>query len=292
MGDKSFRVRIKEEATNFATIYADFVEAHKRYVDSTGNQEGTLNAWYHAFEVPFESSVKAHLAKHPEEKKDFKLSRHDAVVGTIQALELDELHLGGLTHTDPRISMAIEFGLLKTDDLAVLSEEDKRSLGIGKLILGKPDRGDPFFWRTLLEIFCRAYIASRGRPPWTLALKIELAFDLDEIRKTKPDQKWKTEDFLKALRKEPYKSKYPSSVSVAGRGGVGEDRVREIVNWMHPMDDDALERLKEKYETAFFEVADKREAGRPPNLNGIREKLQLADKLSAAFSNLGRDRDG
>ncbi|MGY3341243.1 hypothetical protein ACVWZ4_007431 [Bradyrhizobium sp. USDA 4472] len=41
---------------------------------------------------------------------------------------------------------------------------------------------DPFFWRTLLEIFCRTYIAACGRPPeWSKERKVALGFDLIQI---------------------------------------------------------------------------------------------------------------
>ena len=105
--------------------------------------------------------------------------------------------------------------------------KDQRSLEMGPVTRAKPDRGDPFFWRALLEIFCRAYIASRGRRPWPLTRKVDLAFDLDEIRRTLPNGNWNKDDVLEVLRnKEPYKTKYPPSTSATPRAGVGEDRVK------------------------------------------------------------------
>jgi hypothetical protein len=208
MSDKTFRVRIKEEASDFASIYAGHLAAYKARL--AANVNGTPGPWQSTFDIPFESSIKRYLAQHPEEKGDFKpSSMHDAVIDTIHELGLEELHLGAIKYSDFRITVALELGLLTVDDLAplyVLPEKDQRSLEMGPVTRNKPDRSDPFFWRTLLEIFCRAYIASRGRRPWTLTDKIDLAFDLDEIRREVFDGRWDKDAVLKVLAtKDPYK---------------------------------------------------------------------------------------
>jgi hypothetical protein len=289
MGNKSFRERIEEEISNFPAIYAEFVEAHNRYVDRN-MEEGLLNSWAHTFEVPFENSVKQHLAENPEAlAKEFpSYSKHATVIATIQELRLHELRLGAISYADPRITVALELGLLDVDDLAplyLLSEEEQRSLGMGPIRRAEADRSDPFFWRTMLEIFCRAYIASRGRRPWPLTRKIDLAFDLDEIRQTLPNERWNKKAVLKVLRdKEPYKTKYPPSDSAAASAGVGEDRIQEITGWIGPMDDGAMERLKTLHEDLFFKVSDKRWADqrRPRDLDGIKEVLEHSNTLGDA----------
>jgi hypothetical protein len=290
MGDKTFRDRIEEEVCDFAPIYASYLAAYKARVEArhAENEQGCFSGWDHAFAIPFDSSTKRYLAEHPEEENDFKSSSmHDAVIATIHELGLEELRLGAISGGDPRINLALDLGLLTVDDLAplyVLPNEDQRSLGMGPITRAKPERDDPFFYRTLLEIFCRAYIASRGRRPWPLARKIDLAFDLDDIRRTLPDKKWNKKAVLKILReKDPYKSKYPGSSSATPKAGVGEDRVQEITDMIGPMDDYALERLKTIYEAVFFEVADERLQRRPSNLDEIKKALDEAGRIGDAM---------
>ena len=96
---------------------------------------GSLNPWDYTFAIPFEDSIKRYLARHPEEKGDFKSSSmHDAVIATIHELGLEELHLGAITYRDPRVSAALDLGLLTVDDLAplyVLSEKRPTVVGNG-----------------------------------------------------------------------------------------------------------------------------------------------------------------
>jgi hypothetical protein len=291
MGDKTFRKRIEEEVGDFAAIYAGHLAAYKARLKALdeANVNGPLNSWHHTFDIPFEKSSELYLLKRKRTKKKSALkpsSMHSAVIDTIHELGLEDLRLGAINVRDPRISAALDLGLLTVDDLAPLyvkSKKDQRLLGMGPVTRATLNRGDPFFWRALLEILCRAYIASRGRRPWPLTRKVDLAFDLDEIRRTLPGGKWNKDKVLKVLRtKEPYKTKYPPSASAASKAGVGEDRVQEITESIGPMNDGALERLKDKFPAVFFEVADKRweEQGKPADLNKIKKKLEEAGRIA------------
>jgi hypothetical protein len=243
------------------------------------------SVWYQAFEMAFDSSTKRYLADHPEQKNDFiPTARNDAVIQTIQRLGLDELYINGYTTHDARIPRAIKRGLLTVDDLAPLYKmpaDKQKALGMGPMTRFKPDNGEPFFWRTLVEIFCRAYVAAHGPRPWSLEQKIELALDLDQIRREKLGGKWDQKRALGILKNdEPYRTKYPSpNPHVKNpKGGVGDNRIRSIIKELTgPLDNRALARVKKKHGALYLDVRKQWEAKktRPVNLDEIRKRLEL-----------------
>jgi hypothetical protein len=276
MSDKTFKDRINEELPNFQRIYKSFSAARKRYLKRYSGQEGVLNEWYYSFDIPFESSGKRYLEEHREGKQ---ASRHDFVINTIRELELDELYLGGFTtNGNLEVLTAVRLGLLEENQLHQLTAEEQQSLGIR---LHKPDRGDPIFWRTLLEILCRAYVTSRGRKEWPMIREMDLALDIWEISEKNPAKKLSIDDFHAELNEgKPYKAKYPPNISASGRAGVGEDRIKKVLSWMAPLDDEALSRLRSKDEVAFLEVFDKRWGKPPQDIDQIKGTAKFAVNLA------------
>jgi hypothetical protein len=288
MGDqKTLRQRVDEEIPNFSKIYSSYVAAHKAKEEERG--AGSCDPWLYAFDIPYESEPQVYATEIPQ--KDLS-ERHEAVVATVRAMRLDELRLGGTLIKDERIRKALDRGFLTLDDLAplyTLPWKDQEARKIGPVIRFRLDRRDPFFWRTLLEVFCRAYAASSGPRGWSMTRKVDFAFDLDEIRRKLPNKKWHQRLALEMLRKEePYKTKYPvASGHKKARAGIGQRRIKEITDWIGPMDDDALERLKMKCEAVFFEVADRRWEERrrsqePRTLDEIERILGEAESLGEA----------
>jgi hypothetical protein len=194
MNDKTFKERVEKEAAHFPEIYADFYEDFE-----ARRKDGLVESvWLHLFGVPFNGYV---LDEQPNDDARQKLKvphKHDAVMKAIQALGVHDLRLGALEIKDLRVSAALEGGLLTPDDLVPPSSEhpgEFERLAQRR----KPDHSDPFFWRALLEIFCRALVAPKGRRPWPLIRTIDLAFDMDEIRRTLPNARWDRDEVLKAL---------------------------------------------------------------------------------------------
>jgi hypothetical protein len=283
MGDqKTLRQRVDEEIPNFSTIYASYVAAHKAKAQEGG--AGPSDPWLYAFDIPYESD--------PTFYPDDPSERPDAVVATVHAMALDKLRLGGTLIKDERIRKALDCGFLTLDDLAPLYSlpwKDQEARKMGPMTRFKLDRKDPFFWRTLLEVFCRAYAASSGPRGWSITRKVDFAFDLDEIRRKLPNEKWHQRLALEMLRKEePYKTKYPEAPGhKKTRAGIGQRRVKEITDWIGPMDDGALERLKMKSEAVFFEIADRRwverrRSHRPKTLDELEKILGEAGSLGEA----------
>ncbi len=281
MGEqKTLRQRVDEEIPNFTRIYASYVAVY----ESKAKDSGPDDPWSYAFDIPYESEATLYPADPSE--------RHDVVVKTVCEMGLDECRLGGTIIKDDRINKALDFGYLTLEDLAPLYSlplADQEVHKMGPMIRFKLDRRDPFFWRTLLELFCRAY-NSRGPSEWPLAKKIDFALDLHEIWQKKLDLTWRPGRVLEILRNdEPYKSKYPET----GRGdkkraGIGPDRIQDIIDWIGPINEETLERLKAKNEAVYFEVTDKRWAERrwpgremnsPLTLEEISEILNEVEKL-------------
>jgi hypothetical protein len=245
----SFKQRVRVEARLFPKLYADFLEDYK-----SKSEEGVVQSvWLHLFGVPFNGFV---LDEKPSDDARRSLKaphKHDAVARVIHELGINELRLGALEIKDTRVLAALESGLLTEDDLVPPS--GNQPWEFERLVTRqKPDHSDPIFWRTLLEIFCRAFISSQGPGPWPLTKTIELAFDLDEIRRTLPNARWNADAARKALRKKPYITKYQGSNSKGG--AVGEDRIRPITKLIGPMNDEALARLEAIFPEAFYKVAE------------------------------------
>jgi hypothetical protein len=273
MSDKTFKERVREEIANFPAIYADFKEEYK-----AGSEEGLdESVWLHLFGVPFDGrddqpndhAKRALGARH----------RHDAVKKAVQELGVSELRLGKLVIKNYEAwpaGLLIEQGILTPDDVVPPSGEHHSGFGID-FDRAKPDHRDPFFWRALLEVFCRAFVASRGRRPWPLIQIVDLAFDLDDIRRNLPKQRWNKKKVMEALRKEPYITKYPESTSAAGSADVGEDRIQQITDVIGPMNDQALANLKKFFPEEFSKVVDLRSRRKK-----VHELTKLAEDLAAS----------
>jgi hypothetical protein len=207
--------------------------------------------------------------------------KHQIVLEAIEELGVHKLRLGSLTFKNIedylRVSAALDTGLLTPDDVVPPSGEGLNEFdGLAQRMMSDP--GDPFFWRSLLEILCRAFVASRGRRPWPLHQTIDLAFDLDDIRQTLPKRRWNKRAVLKALRKPPYAAKYPRTGSAAALEGVGEDRIQEITDLIGPMDDEAIfVRLRNLFPDAFERVWDARIRSEALREHGITEIMKWAE---------------
>jgi hypothetical protein len=186
MSNKSFRDRIREEVPEFPDIYAEFYEDFKaRAADGL-----VENVWHHLFAVPFNGVELNESDEKDAARLKLKVKhKHQAVLEAINDLGLHELQLGALTFNNIedylKVSAVLDTGLLTPDDIVQPSGKGFKQFD-GLAQRKKADPSDPFFWRSLLEILCRALVAKRGRKPWPLNRTIDLAFDLDEIRQTSP----------------------------------------------------------------------------------------------------------
>ena len=258
MSDKTFKTRVCEEAKNFVEIYEFFKNDHSARVD-----EGLAgNAWLHVFEVPINDGYA------PQEQQSFQIRgkqktfphKHDVVKKAVQQLKIGELRLGPLIYSDPRIGAALEYGIATPDDLFPPSGEQPKEFE-GLVKRGKVNHADPYFWRALVEIFCRALVSTGGRRPWSTSELIEFAFDLMDIRLNYLEDRWDADKALKILRtKQPYASKknYRSAESAAGLAGIGRDRVNEIEKLMGgPVSSEGLNKLKGLFPDIYFVVAER-----------------------------------
>jgi hypothetical protein len=287
MADKTFKTRVREEIASFPDIYAEF----KR--DLTARREEGLveTDWLHLFGVPFNGWARDET---PADKARHTLNipyKHDAVLDTIEELGIAALQLGGFVVLDDRVSTALATGLLMPEDVSSTfsphAEEFKRM--VQHL---KPDNSDPVFWRTLLEIFCRAFMAGRGRKPWSLEQIIELAFDMEDIRYTLPDGVWDADAVKRVLATDKhYVEKYPPSNSAASLPGVGAGRIETIIGLAgHLTDNDskqasmhALLKLNEFFPETYFAVADSRLQRRSMQKHGI-DILDIAETIGDALA--------
>lgn len=314
MGNKTFQDRAIEEFRTFEAAYSfnlcawkaelrafegklsiDRVLFDRNDIDEatkaeTGND--APNVWERAFDIPFEMANKPPSAKVSSGKNKKKkihsrpTSGCDAIIGAIQDLDLDELRLGSIMSDDVRVNAALKFGLLDEYQLAPLyslPEDEQRLLGMGPVFRNKLDSRDPIFWRTFLEMLCRTYMSSSGRPPWTTIRKVELTFDVYEIVAQFGDRGWDTDMILKRLwEQEPYRSKYKPDQPNPSRAGVGKQLVDEVLNWLRPMDDgDPYDRIEERFPIEFSEVMSRRaKNSRPPlSLDDIKRLLEEAGKM-------------
>jgi hypothetical protein len=210
------------------------------------------------------------------------------VLDTVRRLKLNEKRLGGIATDDWRVSRALNLGLLSVDDLEPLYSGSASQRLEGKRVnRPKVDGGDPFFWRALLEVFCRAFLAETGRPKeWPAKRIVSLAFDLVEI-----DQKYFKESersnrglFKKLREHEPYKSEYWDADKAKWK--VSLDAVNKLMKDIKPKDNilRVLERVKLDHETEFFAETDKRfpSKRRPKTLmelNQILDSVERSDRL-------------
>lgn len=273
---ETFKTRVRDEIEDFSEIYANFRDGYdarlkehetRRKEGEAPQGEDVVSVYRYLFEIPFDSPEYDEPAE-----SSAKLYRHDAVIRTVRDLEIHKLPLGPLLIEDSRGWVALDLGLLPSEKVVSPGEYD----GFARRL--KPERDDPFFWRALIEFFCRVYVAKKGPKPWPLIKKIDLAFDLDEIRRTLPDKVWNEKEVRKQLNeKKEYTKKYPRARSAAGQAGVGEDRIREITAEIGPMDNQALNRLKRLYPDEFFMVADARAHRRDMKNSSIENILVQAE---------------
>jgi hypothetical protein len=253
MSDKTFKQRVLEEAKAFAEIYEHFREDLEAWRNENGPMD---NDWDHLFAVPLNGAE----AKEPADRKAARLEwkvphKHDAVREAVDQLG-DLMRVGPIVINDQRTSTALEMGLLTPNDIAPSPKEG--FVGVERLARRlKPEYDDPIFWRALLEILCRAFTASKGRPPWPVNKLIVLAFDLDAIRRDDPNKSWTISDFQKVLgTNKKYLNFCPKNASAADQVGVGEELIKRIVKLIGPMDDGALGRLKKLFPKEFDEGFD------------------------------------
>jgi hypothetical protein len=317
MGNKTFQDRVIEEFRDFETAYSHNItawkiEAHSAEIESSLNQalfdsetldeeqrpersNDARNPWERAFDIPFENAEKppAVRVKSGKDKKKRSRSRpasgYDAIIETIQDLDLDELRLGSVVSDDVRVDAALSLGLLESYQLAPLyslCEDEQRSLGMGPVFRNKLDSRDPVFWRTLLEMLCRAYMSSGGRPPWTTMRKVRLAFDIWEIVAKTEARDWdETRQTLEKVlhEQEPYRSRYKVDHPNPTRKAVGADTIEEVLNWLRPMDDgDPYERIEERFPIEFSEAMSERAKAKSSSfltLDEIKRRLEQAGKM-------------
>jgi hypothetical protein len=315
MGDKTFRDKVGEEMKSFARIYADFqADYNAKWKKAHGlkpsdDPETAIfkyrmsDRWTYLFAAPIEAidPKQAVLDDSPwiEEDEDTHEPKiiaglrqddtlRETVLETVKELKLNELRLGGVDTDDYRINIALSDGILTEDDLESLYEmsvpDQLSKLGF-EVNRQRVDGSDPFFWRTLLEIFCRAYLAPKGRPlEWSTERNVSLAFDLIEIgARFFKEKKWSNEEALKILRqREPYKSKY----SEGAKWKISLNAVKTVMQKIGPIDDQALKRLKELDEHKFLEELDRRYFKKSPkNLKDLLDVLERVDRHSNPKAN-------
>jgi hypothetical protein len=121
---------------------------------------------------------------------------------------------------------------------------------------------DPIFWRTLLEIFCRAFDAGGGAPEfWNKRKYFELACDAVMIREKLSN--WSKAEAAKFLSKnKPYSQKYVESRAnnariernkIRGSAGIAR-RLSELEKWIGTLNVEGLGRLREKDRALFDDV--------------------------------------
>lgn len=124
------------------------------------------------------------------------------------------------------------------------------------------DRGDPIFWRTLLEIFCRTFDVEDGAPEfWSKRKYFELACDAVFIREKLP--KWSKAEAANYLaRNKPYSPKYVETRAhmarferskVRGSAGIAR-RLAELEEWIGSLDAEGLGQLRQKDRALFDDV--------------------------------------
>ena len=269
MSDKSFRDRIREEIPEFPDIYAEFYEDFKARA-AEGKVE---NVWHHLFAVPFNGLELDEPERDAARQKLKVKHKHQAVLDAICELGLHELQLGALCFINReaylKVSAVLDTGLLTPDDIVQPSGKGfKQFEGLAQRM--KPDPSDPFFWRSLLEILCRALVAKRGRKPWPLHRTIDLAFDLFEIQQALPDKRWSVKAAKQALKKAPYYAKYSEE--------VGEERIQDIIDLIGPMDEEGIfVRLRNLFPDTFEKVWDTRIQNQVLREYGIETIMEWAE---------------
>jgi hypothetical protein len=242
MTEKSFKERVLEQSLNFRKIYAEF--AGETAADRR-------DSWEEAFEMPFPDGEVDFIDWQPN-KVFNAMFKNEAVTQTLLELGVHEVWLRDLYYDDPRIEDAFSKRQFSRKQLVPPSKDnlwDERHLHEHNAI-----SVDPIFWRALLEIFCRAFITANRT--WTLEQTIDLAFDLDEIRRTLPGARWNKRKVRKIVNtSKQYASKYPGT---SHQAGVGEDRIQEITDDIGPMDDGALDRLEAMFPKLYAKVRHQR----------------------------------
>lgn len=287
MVEKNYIERVREAADDFsqiyAELYADYEAKFKKayYKKPADDPDAAIkyeiaDAWMFLFGAPIESlssrsrssiieggkSTQTMGAETSDAKGlflDDSLNR--AVLLTVRNLKLHEKRLGGFVTNDVGVTRAIDGGKINIEDLEHLYKNpitDQLKINDSFVSRPKVDGSDPFFWRALLEIFCRAYNAPSGRPgEWSNERKFSLAFDLIEIWQTHfKNQKWSKKSALKELRKDKkYKDKYFEK----GRWKVGLSVVSEVAKWVEPMNDRPIVKLAKRDPDLFSAEVDARQ---------------------------------
>lgn len=253
MSNKTFKERALDEAENFAEIYDYF----RKDLEAWQNEySSAVEDWQHLFAVPLNGAEPHEPADRKAARLEWKLPhKHDAVRKAVDQLG-DLMRVGPIVSNDICVSTALDMQFLSPNDVAPGPRDGQA--GVGRLADRlKPESDDPVFWRAVIEVLCRAFTASRGQPPWSLERMIELAFDMDDIRRRDPKKEWGVSDFHKALQQGEYIKIYRKNESAAQLASVGEDRIKQIIKIIGPMDKGALSRLKAIFPEEFDKGADK-----------------------------------
>jgi hypothetical protein len=109
----------------------------------------------------------------------------------------------------------------------------------------------PYDWRALLEAFVRDYVKYRGRPDESsLEQFFRFAVDVDQIHKDRLKGNQGYSSVAAALQKiEPYRGRYRAT-----NPDILRKRVKDVVDMIGPMDEDALVRLAELDPVRFLDA--------------------------------------
>lgn len=265
MTQDTVRARVEREAANFAALYDEFVRNHD---DKIARDEAS-SPWLSLFEMPLRPLDNDGKGK---AKSELQGKPYEAVVKTIRALKLHNLQLGSLSSTDGRLLDLEDLGF-SAENMApqyTIPADQQQQMGLKPIKRDYLDYSDPFFWRTLVEIFCRVFTsAHHGATPWTQQKTVELALDMIEINETILAWKWNANKVRHRLRQAPYRDRYPGPSDRIG--GVGEDRIRTIVKLIGPMDGSASSRLHALFPNEFSAALRKRR--RPKTVKDIQARL-------------------
>lgn len=228
MAEKTFKEKLEAEAENFAEIYMQFT----KLVDELLETEQCSNVWDGSFNAPFDE-----LGKQVEADAENAFNKSDpnyAVLSAIRSLRLDERSpFIGMSIREGRglsvIDDAMELGVIDCNSVPQL-QRIYSDVPDGPRISGiTPDRSDPIFWRTMLEIFCRAYIGQPGRPAWGDDEYLQLAIDLNWICIEALNKNWDVEKARKHLNEDKaFRERYPSGSRL---GAVGAKRITQLERW-------------------------------------------------------------
>jgi hypothetical protein len=265
MPEKNFRERLNDEMSRFAQIYEELQEDYISKHEKPDGQPNHLllgvkaDAWKWLFVTPIQVSEPEVYGGNAL-RSDLRKALND----TVEQFKLNELRLAPLGTTSGQIWDDLKDNVLSRRDLEFLYKmpiPDQISKAGYYVTREKVLGSDPFFWRTLLEIFCRVFTAKPNRPlEWLTRRKISLGCDLWSIWQSHfKDGGFSNQKALVFLRRN-YRKKYHDS----GKWKVGIKAVNDLMRKCGPMDDDFLWRLKALDPQLFITEFEKHFFGKTP----------------------------